>query len=154
MQLSSSLVHWFPWQVTDLDAFKSVGLCPITHSNVTVDPSGKLWVERSSAFKMTFLDAKEGCPHCAEEKNKSQAFNLMYTPVSQLVTGQHSAQWQKVHYLLCKHAMFVLGWIPFYPFVSPLALVPRNRVVSARGENLPIWNETPLGYCYVIIHRR
>ncbi len=68
MQLSSSLVHCFPWQETDLDAFKSVGLCPITHSNVTVDPSGKLWVERSSAFKMTFLDGKEGCSHCAVEK--------------------------------------------------------------------------------------
>ncbi len=41
-----------------------------------------------------------------------------------------------------------------FPFVSPLALVPWNRVVSARGENIPLWNETPLGYCYVIIHRR
>ncbi len=28
---------------------------------------------------------------------------------------------------------------PFpYPFVLPLALVPRNRVVSARGENIPL----------------
>ncbi len=44
---------------------------------------------------------------------------------------------------------------PFpFPFVLPLALVPRNQVVSARGENIPLWNETPLGYCYVIIHRR
>ncbi len=44
---------------------------------------------------------------------------------------------------------------PFpYPFVLPLALVPRNRVVSARGENTPLWNETPLGYGYVIVHRR
>ncbi len=44
---------------------------------------------------------------------------------------------------------------PFpYPFVLPLALVPRNRVVSARGENIPLWNETPLGYGYVIVHRR
>ncbi len=43
---------------------------------------------------------------------------------------------------------------PFpYPFVLPLALVPRNQVVSARGENIPLWNETTLGYCYVIIHR-
>ncbi len=44
---------------------------------------------------------------------------------------------------------------PFpYPFVLPLALVPRNRVVSARGVNIPLWNETPLGYGYVIVHRR
>ncbi len=41
-----------------------------------------------------------------------------------------------------------------YPFVLPLALVPRNRVVSARGVNIPLWNETPLGYGYVIVHRR
>ncbi len=28
---------------------------------------------------------------------------------------------------------------PFpYPFVLPLALVPRNRVVSARGVNIPL----------------
>ncbi len=40
-----------------------------------------------------------------------------------------------------------------YPFVLPLALVPRNRVVSARGENIPLWNETPLGYGYIIVHR-
>ncbi len=38
-----------------------------------------------------------------------------------------------------------------FPFVLPLALVPRNRVVSARGENIPLWNETPLGYGYVIV---
>ncbi len=38
--------------------------------------------------------------------------------------------------------------------VLPLAFVPRNQVLSARGENIPLWNETPLGYCYVIIHRR
>ncbi len=25
-----------------------------------------------------------------------------------------------------------------FPFVLPLALVPRNRVVSARGENIPL----------------
>ncbi len=25
-----------------------------------------------------------------------------------------------------------------YPFVLPLALVPRNRVVSSRGENIPL----------------
>ncbi len=37
-----------------------------------------------------------------------------------------------------------------FPFVLPLALVPRNRVVSARCENIPLWNETPLGYGYVI----
>ncbi len=44
---------------------------------------------------------------------------------------------------------------PFpYPFVLPLALVPQNRVVSARGVNIPLWNETPLGYGYVIVHRR
>ncbi len=28
--------------------------------------------------------------------------------------------------------------------VLPLTLVPRNRVVSARGENTPLWNETSL----------
>ncbi len=44
---------------------------------------------------------------------------------------------------------------PFpYPFILPLALVPQNRVVSARGENIPLWNETPLGYGYVIVHHR
>ncbi len=44
---------------------------------------------------------------------------------------------------------------PFpFPFILPLALVPRNRVVSARGVNIPLWNETPLGYGYVIVHRR
>ncbi len=110
MQLSSSLVHWFLWQETDLDAFKSVGLCPITHSNVTVDPSGKLWVERSSAFKMTFLDAKEGCVHCAEEKNKSQAFNLMYTPVSQLVTwATFTIQLNDKKYTICYVNMLCLS---------------------------------------------
>ncbi len=41
-----------------------------------------------------------------------------------------------------------------FPFVLPLALVPQDRVVSARGENIPLWNETPLGHCYVIIHHR
>ncbi len=41
-----------------------------------------------------------------------------------------------------------------FPFVLPLALVLRNQVVSARGENIPLWNEMPLGYCYVIIHHR
>ncbi len=25
-----------------------------------------------------------------------------------------------------------------FPFVLPLALVPRNRVLSARGENIPL----------------
>ncbi len=41
-----------------------------------------------------------------------------------------------------------------YPFPFVLPLAPRNRVVSARGENIPLWYETPLGYCYVIIHCR
>ncbi len=41
-----------------------------------------------------------------------------------------------------------------FPFVLPLALVPRTRVVSARGENIPLWNETTLGYCNVIILHR
>ncbi len=27
-----------------------------------------------------------------------------------------------------------------FPFILPLALVPRNRVVSARGKNIPQWN--------------
>ncbi len=72
--------------------------------------------------------------------------------------GQASARhWQGTQYLTSLRVNPISLSYPFpfpYPFVLPLALVPRNRVVSARGENIPLWNETPLGYGYVIIHRR
>ncbi len=77
-----------------------------------------------------------------------------------VVSAHNGHLWEA---LLCvsvnfgRHFWFSLRVNPIslsYPFVLPLALVPRNRVVSARGENIPLWNETPLGYCYVIIHRR
>ncbi len=40
---------------------------------------------------------------------------------------------------------------PFpYPFVLPLALVPRNRVVSARGENIPRHHVVTVTSSYII----
>ncbi len=68
-------------------------------------------------------------------------------------TFTHTDRWvAKVFWVAVRVNPISLSY-PF-PFVLPLALVPWNRVVSARGENIPLWNETPLGYGYVIIHRR
>lgn len=73
MHSNFRLVHWFLSQVTYLDAFEFTGLCPMSHSNVTVDPSGKLSAEREDSDMTTFLDGKEGSVHCAVEINKTHA---------------------------------------------------------------------------------
>lgn len=73
MHSNSRLVHWFLSQVTYLDALEFTELYPVSHSNVTVDPSGKLWAEREESDMTTFLDGKEGGVHCAVETNKTHA---------------------------------------------------------------------------------
>ncbi len=83
-------------------------------------------------------------------------FKILLLVCKSLHSQAHSYLSELLHFYAPTRSLWVNPISLFYPFpfVLPLALVPRNRVVSARGENIPLWNETPLGYCYIIIDRR